>query len=103
VTSMQTDLPELFDKPGENRNASNVIITIRDHGAGISPEQIKHLFEPFRTSKPAGTGLGLALSKHIMDRHNAEIRIQPAEGGGTIAQLVFPILSYSKGVADVQR
>lgn len=103
VTSMQTDLPELFDKPGENRNASNVLITIRDHGAGISQEQIKHLFEPFRTSKPAGTGLGLALSKHIMDRHNAEIRIQPAEGGGTIAQLVFPILSYSKGVADVQR
>lgn len=103
ATCMQTDAPELFDKPGENQNESNVIITIRDHGAGISQEQIKHLFEPFRTSKPAGTGLGLALSKHIMDRHNAEIRIQAAEGGGTIAQLVFPILSYSKGLTDVQR
>lgn len=96
VTSVQEEPLELFNKPGTNNRETNVLFSIRDHGAGISPEQIKHLFEPFRTTKPTGTGLGLALSKHIMDRHNAEINIQSAEGGGTLAQLVFPILSHKQ-------
>lgn len=101
ATSLQAKPPELFDRTEDNRREANVLITIRDQGAGISPEHVKHLFEPFRTTKPTGTGLGLALSKHIMDRHNAEIHIQSAEDGGTIAQLAFPMLSYSKGVTNV--
>lgn len=68
-----------------------VAVVILDRGPGIPPEQMKHLFEPFHTTKLGGTGLGLALSKQIMDKHKAEIRIEPAVGGGTIARLLFPI------------
>jgi signal transduction histidine kinase len=67
------------------------VVEIRDRGAGIPPESVKQIFESFRTTKAGGTGLGLALSKFIMDRHNAEIRIEPAVGGGTTVKLVFPI------------
>jgi PAS domain S-box-containing protein len=70
-----------------------VVVAVRDHGAGIPPEQRKHLFEQFRTTKAGGTGLGLALSKQIMEKHNGMILIDPAEGGGTIARIVFPIHS----------
>jgi PAS domain S-box-containing protein len=75
---------------GQRGSGSRVVMAIRDCGAGISEEQYKHLFEHFRTSKPGGTGLGLAMSKQIMLRHNSEIRIEPATGAGTIVRLVFP-------------
>ena len=68
-----------------------IAVIILDRGPGISSETMRHLFEPFHTTKIGGTGLGLALSKQIIDRHNAEIKIEPAVGGGTIARLVFPV------------
>jgi PAS domain S-box-containing protein len=70
--------------------AARAAVTVRDHGPGISAEQRKHLFEQFRTTKAGGTGLGLALSKQIMDRHRGEIHIDPAPGGGTIVRILFP-------------
>lgn len=98
--------PESLDRHNSNEKKtvqSKILVTVRDHGAGISKDQIKHLFEPFRTTKPAGTGLGLALSKHIMDRHAAEIQVKTAEGGGTAVYLLFPMIQDKKGANDVQR
>lgn len=68
-----------------------IALVVLDRGAGIPGDLQKHLFEPFYTTKEGGTGLGLALSKQIMDKHNGEIRIEPAVGGGTIARLIFPV------------
>ncbi len=68
---------------------SRIVVTIRDSGAGISEEYLKNAFELFRTTKNAGTGLGLALSKRIMNQHNGEIRIASVPEGGTEVQLFF--------------
>jgi len=70
-----------------------VEIVVRDYGPGIPAAQRKQLFEQFHTTKSGGTGLGLSLSRQIMDRHNGEIRIDAAPGGGTIVAIVFPVLS----------
>lgn len=78
-------------RPRGHAPTQSVAVVILDRGPGIPPEQMKHLFEPFHTTKVGGTGLGLALSKQIMDRHKAEIRVEPAVGGGTIARLIFPV------------
>ena len=67
-----------------------VLMTVHDHGVGMTEEQYRHLFEHFRTSKAQGTGLGLAMSKQIMLRHNAEVTVEPAPGKGTIVRLLFP-------------
>ncbi len=67
-----------------------ILMTVRDHGVGMTDEQYRHLFEHFRTSKAQGTGLGLAMSKQIMLRHNAEITVEPAPEKGTIVRLLFP-------------
>jgi PAS domain S-box-containing protein len=83
VVEPRTDAPQ-----GTVRKA---VVEIRDRGAGIPPDQVKQIFESFRTTKAGGTGLGLALSKFIMDRHHAEIRIEAAVGGGTLVRLVFPL------------
>ncbi len=80
-----------------SESSHNVAVVILDRGPGLSPEQMKRLFEPFETTKRGGTGLGLALSKQIMDKHRAEIRIEPAVGGGTIARLIFPVTLTKNG------
>ncbi|RPH31193.1 sensor histidine kinase, partial [bacterium] len=82
----------LMEEPAQGQRMPGpcVVMAIRDCGVGISEEQYKHLFEHFRTDKPGGTGLGLAMSKQIMLRHNSEICIEPAPGSGTIVRLVFP-------------
>jgi PAS domain S-box-containing protein len=67
-----------------------VMLAVRDFGVGMTDDQYKHLFEHFRTSKPEGTGLGLAMSKQIMLRHNAEIIVEPAPEQGTLVRLLFP-------------
>jgi signal transduction histidine kinase len=81
------ETPDLIDGKLATRG---VVVSIRDAGAGIPPERIKDLFEPFKTTKSGGTGLGLALSKRILDRHKADIQIESAEGGGTVVRLIFP-------------
>jgi PAS domain S-box-containing protein len=68
-----------------------VVVKVRDHGKGITPEQRKHLFEQFYTTKKGGTGLGLTISRQIMEKHGGEIRFDPAEGDGTLVRLLFPI------------
>lgn len=92
---------DLVPRTAEIRRRAAVVVL--DRGPGLSQEAMKHLFEPFHTTKKGGTGLGLALSKQIMDKHNAEIKIEPAVGGGTIARLIFPLNNDTGEKYDVQR
>lgn len=62
-------------------------IDVRDHGAGIDPSIRDHLYEPFRTTKPQGTGLGLAMVHRIIENHGGRVRLRDAEEGGTVASV----------------
>ncbi len=66
------------------------VVEIADNGVGMSPEQRDKVFLPFFTTKPAGTGLGMAIVKKIMDLHGGEIEIETAPGRGTVVRLVIP-------------
>jgi signal transduction histidine kinase len=76
---------------GGDTNA--IVVKVRDHGKGITAEQRKHLFEQFYTTKKGGTGLGLTISRQIMEKHRGEIRFDAPEDGGTLVRLLFPIHS----------
>jgi signal transduction histidine kinase len=71
--------------------AGGVQIAVRDHGPGVPADIRKRLFEQLHTTKPRGTGLGLLLSKHIMDRQNGSISVDAASGGGTVVRIEFPV------------
>jgi len=65
-------------------------VTITDHGEGIEPEHLERIFDPFFTSKHNGVGLGLSVSRKIIDAHNGRIEVQSRPGLGATFRLVFP-------------
>lgn len=65
-------------------------ITVRDNGMGMSAEQQAHLFEPFRSSKSQGVGLGLYLTRQIIEQHAGHIEIQSQLGVGTQVTVFLP-------------
>ncbi|MGO9866051.1 MAG: sensor histidine kinase [Terriglobales bacterium] len=71
---------------------AEVEILVRDDGAGIDPEVLEHIFEPFLTTKERGhgVGLGLAISRGIVERHNGRIEVQSELGRGTIFTVILP-------------
>jgi two-component system sensor histidine kinase HydH len=66
-------------------------VEIADTGAGINPNDLNKVFDPYFTTKTKGTGLGLAIVHKIIEAHNGEIRIRSAPGKGTVFTLLIPI------------
>ncbi len=65
-------------------------IRIRDSGCGMSEVTRKKMFEPFHTTKPKGTGLGLAVTHKILEGHGAQVFVESEPGAGTEFILTFP-------------
>ena len=70
-----------------------VIIQVQDDGAGIAPEALPKLFEPFFTTRERGhsLGLGLAISHNIIERHRGRIEVQSQPGHGTVFTITLPL------------
>src|SRR5581483_621559 len=74
-------------------HGAEVQLQVADDGVGIPPHQISSLFEPFFTTKESGhgVGLGLAISKGIVERHHGQIEVDSAPGRGTTFTITLPI------------
>lgn len=70
-----------------------VVIEIADEGEGIDEKDLKHIFDPFYTTKreKGGTGLGLSISYNIVKNHDGEFKIESEKGKGTKARIYLPI------------
>ncbi len=66
-------------------------LRVSDNGPGIAAAARNKLFQPFFTTRPQGTGLGLALVQKIVVSHNGRVLVEPAEGGGAAFTMVLPL------------
>jgi PAS domain S-box-containing protein len=69
----------------------HVEITVEDDGKGIPEDKVEDLFQPFFTTKPGGTGLGLPLCRKIVGDHGGDMTMRPRPGGGTIVTIRLPL------------
>jgi two-component system sensor histidine kinase HydH len=69
---------------------SEAVVAVTDNGLGMDGPHREKVFLPFFTTKPAGTGLGMAIVKKIMDLHGGEIEIDSVPGRGTTVRLIIP-------------
>jgi two-component system, NtrC family, sensor kinase len=77
-----------------------VSCTVRDDGAGIAPEMLAEIFEPFITTKQSGgTGLGLAISRSIVERHGGSIQVESKPGSGAAFIIRLPCSGAGKPVS----
>ncbi|QWR77571.1 PAS domain S-box protein [Candidatus Magnetomonas plexicatena] len=69
------------------REQDMACIEVEDTGAGITPEELKHLFDPFYTTKTTGAGLGLTIAQKIIEEHKGTIEVESSVGVGTIFKI----------------
>jgi signal transduction histidine kinase len=71
--------------------AGRAEIAVIDRGAGIHPQQLNSIFNPFFTTKPQGVGLGLAICAKIVDEHGGKIAVESEPGKGSIFRVLLPM------------
>jgi signal transduction histidine kinase len=71
--------------------AGAVEVAIIDRGAGILPEHLETIFNPFFTTKPEGVGLGLAIVSKIVDEHGGKITVESEPGKGSVFRVLLPL------------
>ena len=69
----------------------SIRISITDTGAGIRKEDLPRVFDPYFTTKPAGTGLGLPIVEKIVEAHGGKILLVSEPGEGTTATVILPM------------
>lgn len=68
-----------------------VRLDVQDSGSGIAPDVMENMFSPFYTTKARGTGLGLAVVRKVVDRHNGKVEAASTVGKGTVFRLFLPV------------
>jgi PAS domain S-box-containing protein len=75
-----------------------ILITVMDSGSGLSAEDLPRLFETFYTTKAEGMGMGLAISRSIVEAHGGRLWATPNTGPGATFQFVLPAQTQQEGV-----
>ena len=68
----------------------SLLLEIEDTGGGIAAEDVDRVFEPFFSRKEAGVGMGLPLSRRIVEQHRGSLSVHRRPAGGTVARLILP-------------
>jgi signal transduction histidine kinase len=77
--------------------SDSVALEVEDTGIGIAPDRLPELFEPFKQASDGpehsqeGSGLGLAVTKRLVDRMNGDINVDTARGDGTCFKVSLPV------------
>lgn len=96
VLNLLINAVQAIDSQGEisirtSLEEGSLVLTVSDSGCGIPPADLARIFDPFFSSKPSGTGLGLPIALHIVERHHGQLDLSSQPGQGTVARLRLPI------------
>ena len=85
------NLPKELRIHARREGARQILVCVEDSGVGISGEASERIFEPFFTTKPDGIGMGLSISRSIIESHAGRLWCSPRPQGGAIFQFSLPI------------
>jgi signal transduction histidine kinase len=71
-------------------SARTIELSVRDHGVGMAPEDVARMFEPFFTTKQTGSGIGLAITRNIVEGLGGSVEVESAPGQGATVRFVLP-------------
>ena len=73
------------------RQDGAAVITVRDNGRGMDRKTIEHCFEPYFSMKASGNGLGLPITRKIVEAHGGSVKIEQPSSGGTAFDIILPL------------
>ena len=84
-----SDRPRLLLIRSKPHESGEVLVAVEDSGIGLDPESMERLFEPFYTTKPEGMGMGLSISRSIIEAHGGRLLARPNDGPGATFQFTL--------------
>ena len=84
---------------GTSCDGESVQVAVSDNGSGISPQWEEQLFQPFVTDKPQGLGLGLSISRNIVEGHKGRMWVERNNQGGAVFKFTLPLRSSDEASA----
>ncbi len=97
INALQATPPGGMVRVSARKSAGGVVVEFRDTGCGIDSEALKRVYEPFFTTKADGTGLGLAVTKKIIEGHGGELKVASVPGQGTTVSMSLALLPEREG------
>jgi C4-dicarboxylate-specific signal transduction histidine kinase len=92
-----TDWPRELVVGTKRHGRAQVLTEVRDAGVGFDPAHIDQFFAAFQTTKPGGLGMGLAISRSIVENHGGQLWANANEGGGATFQFTLATESSAQG------
>jgi len=89
--SAVNDRPRLLRIRTDKPDSRAVRVAVQDTGVGVDPQQAERLFEAFFTTKPNGLGMGLSISRSIVESHGGRLWATPNDGQGVTFQFTLPL------------
>jgi signal transduction histidine kinase len=92
IEAMQavTERPRELRIRTQPHESDTVLVTAQDTGIGLDPQNMARFFEPFYTTKPEGLGLGLAISRTMIEAHGGRLWATAPDGPGATVQFTLP-------------
>jgi len=90
VTNVMSEGPRELLVASKTHGPDRVVVAVRDSGAGIDPRNLNRLFSPFFTTKPEGMGMGLSISRSMIEAHGGQLWGMPNEDRGATFQFSLP-------------
>jgi two-component system sensor kinase FixL len=100
IEAMQETAQRALTITTARRDGNRVEISVTDTGPGIAPSIAPQLFQPFVTTKPQGMGVGLSISRTIIESHGGHLWVEPNPDGGTIFRLTLQVMSKQELTGD---
>jgi signal transduction histidine kinase len=88
---------ETVDNAGSGGPRRSAVVRIRDTGEGIPAEAMPRLFEPFFSTRPRGTGLGLTIARRVVQEHHGRIGVESSPGAGATFTVELPLAQDRSG------
>jgi PAS domain S-box-containing protein len=85
------DRPRLLTIASGHDSANVVLVEVRDTGSGLDPQRVEQVFEPFYTTKADGVGIGLSISRSIVEAHGGRLWASPNKPHGAVFRLTLPV------------
>jgi signal transduction histidine kinase len=103
AVSADSDAPDDVQRERKDEPTRWLEISVSDTGGGISPDQVERVFQPFFTTKAHGIGLGLAITRRLIEDHGGQIQVEGHYGYGATVTVRLPLAAEEQACKDEER